>query len=82
MIQQRLATTSTTTTATPKRKASQLDNTTEARNDEDMEKRQRTEQMETEQIDWNSDAVRHSTIRVLADKDDQKLDQEDIQHIN
>ena len=26
--------------------------------------------------------MRHSTIRVLADKDDQKLDQEDIQHIN
>ena len=79
-LQQRPATTSTT--ATPKRKASQLDTTTETRTDTDMEKRQRTEQMDTDQVDWNSDAVKHSTIRVLADKDDQRLDQEDIQHIN
>ena len=34
------------------------------------------------QVDWNSDAVCHSTICVLADKDNQTLCQDDIQHLN
>ena len=44
--------------------------------------------METEQpepadrTDWNSDAIKHSTVRVLADKDNQTLSQDDISHLN
>ena len=54
----------------------------------DAKKPKTDDEMETDQAeptdptDWNSDAIKHSTIRILADKDDQQLSQEDIQHIN
>ena len=66
-----------------KRNRSQVDTSTE---DKTMEqKKQKTDEettMDDPQVDWNSDAVKHSTIRVLADKDDQPLTQDDIQHLN
>ena len=69
-----------------KRNLSQIDQSLENK-DNDAKKQKTDEDMETEQpestnTDWNSDAVRHSTIRVLADKDNQTLSQDDIQHLN
>ena len=67
-------------TSTPKRKISQVD---DSKDEIDQgEKVKKITQTNSDNVDWNSDAVKHSTIRILADKDDQALDQEDIQHIN
>ena len=81
LTRQRPTTTQTTTTQTgTKHKLSS--NSTDA----DENKKAKTDDegatMETDQDEWETQSVKHMTIRIQSSKTNKKLTQDDIQHIN
>ena len=74
---------SATTTATTTNNKHKLSNTSTEDTDAKKTKTDdEQEEMQTDQIDWESQSIKHMTIRIQSSKTNAILTQDDIQHIN